>query len=65
MALEELRALFLVLKEQTGSHVVRRRVSLPTLTVAHFLNKATPPNSAIAWVKHIQTPQELVNQQEA
>jgi hypothetical protein len=42
--------------------MVRRRVSLLTPTVMHFLqqdhtysNKATPPNRATPWAKHIQT----------
>ena len=49
-------------QEKTGSHMVRRRVSLPTPTVTHFLNqghtysnKATPSNSTTSWAKHIQT----------
>jgi hypothetical protein len=49
-------------QEKTGSHVARRKVLKPTTTVTHFLpqdhtysNKATHPNSATPWTKHIQT----------
>jgi hypothetical protein len=65
MMLEE-REFHILIERQpdpkTGFQAVRRRVSLPTPTVTHFLqqshtysNKATPPNSATSWAKHIQT----------
>ena len=45
--------------EKTGFQTVRKRISKPTSTVTHFLHtystKATPPNSATPWGKHIQT----------
>jgi hypothetical protein len=43
MVQEELRVLHLHLKaaRRNGSHVVRRRVSLPTLIVIHFLQQST------------------------
>jgi hypothetical protein len=48
-------------QERTIFQAARRRVSKSTLTVTHFLqqghthfNKATPPNSATPWAKHIQ-----------
>jgi len=47
--LEELRVLYLVPKAN------RRRFSKPNPTGTHFFNKATPPNSATPWAKHIQT----------
>ena len=33
-------------QEKTGTHMARRRVSKPIPTVTHFLQQATPPNSA-------------------
>jgi hypothetical protein len=62
MAQEEVRVVHLhtkETKEYSGSHVVRRRVSLPMTTVTHLLqshtfsDKAIPPNSATSWAKHI------------
>jgi hypothetical protein len=63
--LEELRVLPLVLKaarRRLASRQLGLRVLKPTPTVTHFLqqghidsNKATPPNSATPWAKHIQT----------
>jgi hypothetical protein len=63
MAQEELRVRSSEGKqEKTGFQPARGSVSKPTPTVRHFLqqghtysSKATPPNSATPWVKHIQT----------
>jgi hypothetical protein len=48
--------------EKTGSHMIRRRVSLLTSTVTYFpqqgntyVNKATFPSGATPCEKHIQT----------
>jgi hypothetical protein len=49
-------------QEKTNFQAARRRISKPTPTVTHFSqqsytysNKATSPNSATPWSKHIQT----------
>ena len=54
-------------QENADSHIVRRKVSLPTSTVTQFLqwghtksNKTTSPNSATAWAKNIQTTTNII-----
>ena len=49
-------------QEKTDFQAVWRRVLKPTTTVTHlfqqeytYSKKATPPNSATPWAKHIQT----------
>jgi hypothetical protein len=59
----KLRILYLHLKATRKTLTsTLHRASKPTPTVTHFLqqghtysNKATPPNTAAPWVKHIQT----------
>jgi hypothetical protein len=64
VGLEKLRVLHFTQRqtEKTGFQAARMRVLKPMPTVTHlfqqghtYSNKATCPNSAIPWVKHIQT----------
>jgi hypothetical protein len=51
----EFYILFWLKPGKTVSQVARRRVSSPFPQRHTSSNKATPPNSAIPWTKHIQT----------
>jgi hypothetical protein len=42
-------------KQKTVFQAARKRASMPTPTVTHFLQQSTSPNSATPWTTHIQT----------
>jgi hypothetical protein len=50
-------------QEKTDFQAARMRVLKPTPTGYTSSNKATPPNSAIAWAMHIQTTTDTQDQQ--